>query len=263
MNNKKLVHGFYLVLLGLFVAFLANRETSFHRRMAYRAAVMAPIVQQLSAQHYRSTVEIEKEYIYYPRPRLLGISQRANRTDSLQKVLVTWLDAHRQTDNDQYRQTALYQYDALAKDLSIPDLDPALRDQIQNGTTNTAQATLLGLTASALCTSLSGQPQQFMQQLSAYKTLDAIIPNLAPDQPAIAGQPFRADVFLVCYSTRHDSTSTPFVNGTPGAFERGQFHFSEIAKKRGQKQYLVRVEDKNPFTGDTVKAQKTREIRVW
>ena len=263
MNNKKLVHGFYLVLLGLFVAFLANREISFHRRMAYRAAVMAPIVQQLSAQHHYFTHVIGKEYMYYPSPLMQGISQRADRTDSLQKVLVTWLDAHRQTDNDQYRQTALYQYDALARDLSIPDLDPALRDQIQNGTTNTAQATLLGLTASALCTSLSGQPQQFVQQLSAYKTLDAIIPNLAPDQSAIAGQLFRADVFPVYYTTRHDSTSTPFVNGTAGTFKQGQFHFWETAEKRGQKQYLVRGEDRNPFTGGTIVEQKKTEIRVW
>lgn len=260
MKNGKLVHGFYLVLVGLLVAFLANREIHFHRRMAYQAAVMVPIVHQLSAQHHRLREKIQHEHELY---RLQDIFQRATRTDSLQTVLIAWLDSLQQTDNNQYRQTALYQYNALARELSIPDPAPVLRDQIQSGTTNTARATLLGLTASALSASLSEQTQQLAKKISAYQTLDALIPNVKPDQPAIAGQPFRAEIFSFCYTTRRDSTSTPYVNGTAGKFERGQFQFQETADKSGQRRYLVRVADQNPFSGDTIMRQKTREIRVW
>lgn len=236
MKNGKLVHGFYLFLVGLLVAFLTNREIQFHRRMAYQAAVMVPIAQQLSAQHRYLTTEIEIAHNNYPDPRFQDIFHPAARADSLQKVLIAWLNSLQQTDNNQYRQTALYQYDALARELSIPEPDPMLRDQIQSGTTNTARATLLGLTASALSASLSEQAQRLAKKISAYQTLDALIPYVDPEQPAIAGQPFRAEIFSFRYTTRRDSTSTPYVNGTAGKFERGQFQFREIAKKKRAKE---------------------------
>lgn len=263
MNNKKLVHGFYLALIGLLVAFLANREIQFHRRMAYQAAVMVPIVQELSKQHRSLTSETEKEYKDYPSPRFQDIFHQTARADSLQKVLVIWLDSLQQTDKDQYRHTALHQYNALARELSLPDVDPALRDQIQNGTTNTAHATLLGLTASALSKSWLERSLVLAQQMSSFPKLDALIPNVEPEQAAVAGQPFRAEIYPVYYSTNYDTTSVPFVNDSIGKFERGQFQFREIADKSGERRYLVRVKDKNPFSSDTILRQKTMKIRVW
>ena len=142
---------------------------------------------------------------------------------------------------------------------SLPDFDPALRDQIQNGTTNTARATLLGLTASALSASWLERSPLLAQRISYDYPLDALLPILEPEQPAIAGKPFKADIYPVYYSTRYDTTRVPYVNDSIGKFERGQFQFREIAKKSGLKQYFIRIKGK---FGQRVH-EKTAKIQVW
>ena len=263
MKSTKFLHGLYLALVGLLLAYLNYREVNHHHGMAYEAAVMVPIVKQLSAQHRDLTHEIEKGAMAYRNPHNQAIFHTAARTDSLKVVLVAWLDSLLQADSARYRHTALYQYDCFAKDLSLPEpVPPALRHQIQYGAPNTAKAALLSLTASALSVSLSVQERALGQIFSEDRSLDALMPYVNADKPAIAGKPFTALIYPIYYTTRYDSTCVPYVNGNAYKFERGLANFQEILQKRGERRYFLRLEERNPLTGEIMVRDKTDEIKV-
>lgn len=263
MKSIKFLHGLYLALVGLLLAYLTYREVNYRSRMAYEAAVMAPIVEQLSAQHRDLTNEVAKEAESYRNPHNQAILRTATRADSLKTVLVAWLDSLVQVDSARYRHTALYQYDCFVKDLPLSEpVSPALRHQIQYGAPNTAKAVLLGLTASALSASLSAQERALGQIFSEDRSLDALMPYVNADKPAIAGKPFTALIYPIYYTTRYDSICVPYVNGNAYKFERGLANFQEILQKRGERRYFLRWEDRNPLTGEIKVRDKTVEVKV-
>lgn len=263
MKNIKFLHGLYLALVGSLLAYLTYREVNHHHGMAYEAAVMVPIVKQLSAQHRDLTYEIERGAMSYRNPHNQTILRAAARADSLKTVLVAWLDSLQQADSARYRHTALYQYDCFAKDLPLPEpVSPALRHQIQCGASNAAKAALFGLTAYALNVSLFAQERALGQIFSVDRSLDSLMPYVNAEQPAIAGKPFTALIYPIYYTTRYDSTCVPYVNGSAYKFERGLANFQEIPQKRGKMRYILRLEDRNPLTGEIMVRDKTAEIKV-
>lgn len=91
---------------------------------------------------------------------------------------------------------------------------------------------------------------------------DAFEIGLAPEKTRIhPGEPFVADAYLVSYASRAGNIRA-FANGKELPMENGKALFNQTYSTPGQKKVKVRIEIRNPVTGQVESVQKEFAVEV-
>jgi hypothetical protein len=91
---------------------------------------------------------------------------------------------------------------------------------------------------------------------------DAFEIGLAPEKTRIhPGEPFVADAYLVSYASRADNIRV-LANGKELPMENGKALFNQTYSTPGQKKVKVRIEIRNPATGQVESVQKEFAVEV-